>query len=162
MTLSGLDGEANEAEDQTRSKCVALARNCLRIADAAPTDFSACHRLKSEANAGIIVRFKDLQTRNRWLENAKNLKNSMQSAVGISPDLPPVIRPLKSELLNVRRQMPAESKSRCNIRYLRHWPYIELRRPNGDPIRPDESSLKTVAKTILGFPALLQMTPPSS
>ena len=39
------------------------------------------------------LRFWDLQQRNQWLDNAKKLKNH-QDNISISPDLPPVLRPL--------------------------------------------------------------------
>lgn len=160
LTMHGLKGPANETEDQTRSKCVDLAKTQLRINDAHDGDFSACHRLKPDADSGVILRFKDLRQRNRLLANAKHLKGSDRASVSISPDLPPVLRPLKKELLNQRRQMPPDEKSRCSVHHLRSWPYVELHRRNGASIRP-ATDLSDVMKQVLGVPALLNCVEPS-
>ena len=101
LTIQGLKGLDEEKECDTLEACVTLAKDHLQIPNAAVTDFSACDRLSTKANAGIILWFRDLQQRNQWLENAKNLKNH-QDRIGISPDLPPVLRPLKTELFKKR------------------------------------------------------------
>ena len=71
LTAQGLKGDEDEDEDDTRAACVNLAQQHMGITDAATTDFSSCHRLSRQANNGIILRFKDLRVRNKWLSNAK-------------------------------------------------------------------------------------------
>ena len=124
LTLHGLPGEAGENEDVTRQSCIKLAREKLGITEAKEADFSDCHRLKQGPNAGIIIRFRDLGDRNMWLDNA-GLKDS-QMKISLSPDLPPKLRQLKTELLNIRKGLPTEQKSRSTVRYLAQWPYVKL------------------------------------
>lgn len=134
LIIQGLKGNPKEDENDTRQKVVDLARGKLELGDSSPGDFAACHRLKSAANAGIIVRFKDLNTRNQWLAVAKRLKGH-QDHVTISPDIPPPLRCCKSELLNIRKEMPAEKKRRSYVRQLPRWPYAELVVPDGQPLQ---------------------------
>jgi hypothetical protein len=84
----------------------------------------ACHRLKQEKNAGIIIRFNNLTDRNLSLQNAKNQKNSDKS-ITIPPDIPPILKPLKKELLDARKELP--NKSTAKLRYSKSWPYISLK-----------------------------------
>ena len=93
LTIHGLKGEAGEDEKVTRDACLKLAKDHLGIPDAATTDFAACHRLSKQACSGIIMRFRDLSTRNTWLGNAKQLRDH-PDAIKIS-HLPPVLRPMK-------------------------------------------------------------------
>ena len=147
-------GQAGEEEDITRQSCVKLARDQLGVNDALPTDFAACHRLRQQYDASILVRFVDLNKRNQWLSSAKNLKGK-DTNISISPDLPPVLRPLKRELLNKRKTLPPQQKSRAHLRYLREWPYIELSMgKNVTPIRP-EISKRSVVQDTIGFSPLL-------
>ena len=152
ITIQGLAGPANEDESTTRDACVRLARTHLGITDAAANDFAACHRLKPAVNAGIIARFNDLAKRNAWLANAKNLKNSGLS-VSIAPDLPPKIRPLKTELLNVRKDMSPDQKRQATVRYLKQWPYVQLKCA-GDKIIKPSLSQRELTTSILGFDPL--------
>ena len=123
LNIQGVKGQAGEEEDITRQSCVKLARDQLGVNDALPTDFAACHRLRQQDDASILVRYVDLNKRNQWLSSAKNLKGK-DTNISISPDLPPVLRPLKRELLNKRKTLPPQQKSRAHLRYLREWPYI--------------------------------------
>ena len=117
------------------------------------SDYAACHRLSQEPNAGVIMRFKDLSQRNAWVNGAKNLKNQPNCKnFSISPDLPNDLRPLKTELLNKRKSLPFEQKRESNIRYLRQWPYVELRIKHQPTIRPSES-VANVCERVLGLPA---------
>ena len=109
LAIHGVKGKAGETEGDTRSSCVALARQHLSVANATEADFSACHRLNKREDAGIIIRFKCLNQRNLWLKRVKNLK-SHTDKISISPDIPPVLRCLKSELLQKRKVLPAEQK----------------------------------------------------
>ena len=148
LSIQGLKGAADEDEDVTRTKCVELATAQLKVENASVNDFSACHWLKTEADAAIIVRFKDLKMRNSWLSNAKNLKNTDFKDVSISPDLPPIIRCLKSELLDKRRLMNREDKANASLRYLRSWPYVQLNRKNREPLRPTKPLADIVNATL--------------
>ena len=94
LTVQGLKGTPGEDESVTREACVKLAKEHLQIDDASVYVFAACHRRAKKENAGIIMRFKDLQQRNIWLQNAKHLKTH-EDKISIAPDLPPVLRPLK-------------------------------------------------------------------
>ena len=105
LTIHGLKGEAGEDEEVTRDACVKLAQDHRGIPDAASTDFAACHRLSKHASSGIIMRFRDLSTRNTWLGNAKELRHH-SDAISISPDLPPALPPMEKELLTKRKDMP--------------------------------------------------------
>ena len=57
LAIHGVKGKAGETEADTRSSCVALARQHLGVANATEADFSACHRLNQREDAGIIIRF---------------------------------------------------------------------------------------------------------
>ena len=116
LTIHGLKGEAGEDEEVTRDACVKLAQDHLGIPNAASTDFAACHRLSKHASSGIIMRFRDLSTRNKWLGNAKELRHHSDTK-SISPDPPPpppppALRPMKKELLAKREDMPQAQRSK--------------------------------------------------
>ena len=149
-------GPADEDETNTRRACVDVAKSHMGIPDASAFDFSACHRLSRKENAGIIVRFKDLQQRNEWLANAKSLK-SHTDKVSIAADLPPVLRPLKKELLQKRKDHPAEQKRGSIVRNLKQWPYVELKILNGPVIKPSARAADIV-NTVLGFNALWRLS----
>ena len=100
------------------------------------------------------MRFKDLQQRNEWLINAKSLKS--HTDISIFADLPPVLRPLKKELLQKRRYLPVDQKRGLVVRNLKPWPYVELKVINGPVIKPNASATDTV-KSVLGFNAHWQM-----
>ena len=163
LNIQGIKGLAGEDEDMTRTKVVEFARNKLGITDAEPSDYAACHRLSQAADSGIIMRFIDLSRRNAWLDNAKNLKRHADcNNISISPDLPNDLRPLKSELLNHRKALPREQKKNASIRYLKQWPYVELRIKNHPTIRPKES-VAHVCERVLGLgkdTLLLKVTEP--
>ena len=166
LNIHGLQGSAGEPEHVTRAKCAELAfgaetedpngvktfQKYLGIEGSSEKDFSACHRLNQDKDAGIIVRFVDLKRRNEWLENAKKLRGTAMEGVSISPDLPPAIRPFKKELLNQRRQLPPHVKSKATIKYLKSCPYVELRikDSNEPPLRPSQLTQRTAMNNILG------------
>ena len=110
ITIHGLKSKAKEDEAETRQACVNQATSHLCIPDASTSDFAACHHL-AQKDAGVIIRFCDLAQRNLWLSNAKNLR-TMKDPVSISPDLPPVLRPLKSELLQKKEGSPCNYEER--------------------------------------------------
>ena len=149
LTVQGLKGIAGESEATTRDKCVELARSKLKIADADTADYAACHRLNRSPNAGIIMRFVDLAQRNKWLDGARNLKDDPANKdISISPDLPNALRPLKTELLNKRKALPPAQKANSSLRYLRAWPYMELRIQNEPTIRPTASLMSVCSKVL--------------
>ena len=151
LNIQGIQGAASEDEKVTRAKVVDFAKNKLRIPDASLNDYGACHRLSQEASSGIIMKFLDLSQRNAWLDSAKNLKRYPDCAnVSISPDLPNDLRPLKTELLNKRKQLPPDQKKSSSIRFLKQWPYVELRVKHHPTIRPSES-VTNVCERVLGL-----------
>ena len=160
LNIQGVSGIAGEEESATRAKVVDFAINKLRIRDAAASDFGACHRLSQEANSGIILKFLDLSQRNAWLDAAKNLKHFPDCKVSISPDLPNDLRPLKTELLNKRKNLPPEQKKNSSVRFLKQWPYVELRIKNHPTIRPSESITNVCERVLdLGKDTLLLNIP---
>ena len=67
--------------------------------------------------------------------------------------LPPVLRSLKKELLEKRRELPPEVKSRAHVRYLRQWPYVELSMgKNKTSIRPSTTQRAIVQKFLGSAP----------
>jgi hypothetical protein len=125
LIVSGLKGEAHEPQIITRQSCLTLAKDSLGIDDALNTSLAACHRLKQELNAPIIIRFTDLDVRDNWLRRAKNLRNHPDK-VSISPDVAPAIRPLKNDILDQRRKLSDEQRRHSQVKYLKQWPYFEL------------------------------------
>ena len=97
----------------------------------------------------MIIRFTDLSQRDEWLAGTSNLKG-LEKNFSLTPDLPPVIRPYKDQLMLQRKQMPAEVKSKTRIRYLPKWPFVELRTEGQPPVRPDVT-LRDITPTILGL-----------
>ena len=97
LMISGLEGQANESE-VNKSKLKKFAVESLKVTDAISHPMAACHRLSNEANFAIIAKFVNLDDRNTWLSCAKNLKGKGTS-VSISPDLPPALKPLKTDTL---------------------------------------------------------------
>ena len=149
LTIQGLPGDAKEDEGDTRRACVEFAKKHLGVGDASEQDFAACHGLNQCSDAGIIARFVDLQPRDQWLLGARGLQNS-DMRVSIIPDLSPVVRPLKKELLEKRRTLSPNIKSKAHILYLRQWPYVELSMgKDKDPIRPS-CETRTIVQSFLG------------
>ena len=61
-----------------------------------------------------------------------------------------VLRCLKTELLQKRKNLPIEQKRRSYVKHLRQWPYMELHLPNSPTIRP-ETKVETIVQSVLGF-----------
>ena len=151
LVLYGIKGEAGEAETTTRDKCRKLASK-IGVPNASSMNFAACHRLNHNApDAGIIARFTDLADREAWLSKAKNL-SSVDTALKLSPDLPPVLRKQKNELLKRRGEMGEAEKRNTRLRYIPHWPYVELvyKDKSNAPIRPPYTK-EQILRDILGF-----------
>ena len=154
LNIQGIKGQAGEEEDITQQSCVKLARDQLGVNDALPMDFAACHRLRQQDDASILIRFVDLNKWNQWLSSAKNLKGK-DTHISISPDLPPVLYPFKCELLNKWKTFPPQQKSKAHLRYLCEWPYIELSMgKNVTLIRP-KTSKRSVVQDTIGFSPLI-------
>ena len=152
--IQGVMGPANENESTTREAAIVLATTGLRVVNAANSRIAACHRLNNKEKAPIIVKFCDLSERNIWLDGAKHLKNQTER-ISLNPDLPPTIRNLKTELLRMKKELPAEQKARSSVRYIRQWPYVELRMADHPTLRP-QTSPKTIVQTLLGLDPLFK------
>ena len=132
VIISGLKGDKGEAEGDTRNAVIELGRKKLEVNDARSTDFTACHRLKQDANAPIIARFADLSKRDLWMANAKRLKNTN---ISISVDIPPCLRQVKKNLIETKKTFSPEVKRRSYIRHYANFPYFKLfRHDQKDPI----------------------------
>ena len=151
LIIQGIEGTANEDQKVTRQKCVTFATSKLGIRDAGAMPLAACHRLQPAAGSGIIIRFCDLADRNTWLDSARNLRNQ-DIKVNISPDVPPVLRGIKKDLLQKRKDLPAEEKRFSHIKYQRQWPYMFLARKGKGPIN------STISKQDI-IRAVLNMNP---
>ena len=57
LVIDGVGGAAREKEEDTRTACLALTRDALKIPDAINTRISACHRLSPDANSAIYIPF---------------------------------------------------------------------------------------------------------
>lgn len=155
LILHGVDGPAGEDEAATRSTCVSFANSVLKVSDAKSTQFAACHRLSGKANAGIIVRFSDLAQRDRWLAGTRHLRNHAKK-VTLCPDLPPVLRPSKDELMLTRSKLSPSVKAKSRVKYLPHWPFVELR-IEGQPPKRSATQLSHIAAKVLGMDPLLKI-----
>lgn len=131
LILKGLQGDRAELSTVTNRKFVELGHHLFNSTYVPP--LKACHRLSSEAGARVIVSFMKLNDRNFWLQNAKVLHRENMS---LQPDLPPIVRPLQSELLTVRKNLDAAAKKRCYIKYTPTWPYVTLIQPQSGDQEP--------------------------
>ena len=148
LIVQGVKGEANETCKQTAQKCTELAKTYLGVHDAKDTDFAACHRLKHELNAGIIVRFVDLTMRDRWLAGARGLANCPDK-ISMSPDLPPATRCLRKDLMKKRATLPTMDKRNSTIKYLKVWPFVQLA-IKGKPSLQPTITKEQVTESLLG------------
>lgn len=155
LVIHGLKGDAKEDGTVTRAKCLRFAQEVLQVPDAEDTPLAACHRLAQGADAGIILRFVDLADRDAWLSGTKHLKN-YASKISISPDLPPVLRPLKDELMEKRSKLPTATKQKSRVRFLPKWPFVELRTEGQDPTRPS-ASLNSITAKMLDLQPLIEL-----
>jgi hypothetical protein len=144
LIIGGLPGTENEPENSTEAKVRDMAKFQLKIQSAHSMTLAACHRLSRDKNAPIIVKFINLNDRNSFLSNAKQLKNC-DSCISISPDLPPILKDLRDEILKERKNLPSEQKKLCKIEYTKSWPYMTLK-SNGNHYKPEFSVEKLVSK----------------
>ena len=160
LTLKLLKDTTKEDEIDTHVPCVQLARDTLEIEKASVWDFAAWHRLSQKADAGIIIRFNDISKRNMWLANAKNLKGRAYH-ISTSPDVPPVLRPMKKQLLLKRKDLPPEDKKRSFISYHRQWPYMDLAVDNNRFVMSDVRK-DTLIHSVLGVNLMLSIQEPGA
>ena len=155
MIIHGIDGAAGEEEFTTRSKCLGFARDVLRVADVEKCRLAACHRLSRKENAGIIIRFCDLAQKDQWFAGTKHLRGHPKR-ISVSPDIPPVLRPMKDGLMKQRSQLEPDQKSKSKVRYLPIWPFVELKIDGQSPIRPSET-LSQITQQIIGFDHVMKI-----
>ena len=158
LIIQGVKGSAGEPETTTRQKCIDLAKSHLQVADADGALFAACHRLKQQDNAGIILRFCDLQQRNRWLMGARHLSHHPDN-ISITPDVAPAIRPIRKDIMMQRKTLAPEIKAMSSVRYLAQWPFIQLAIRNQQPTLPRVTK-DEVASLLLGRNARLAVQAP--
>ena len=104
--------------------------------------------------------------RDKWLANAKNIQTYISELrppnpgkkISMSIDLPPILRPLKDNLMRKRRELPPEKRRRSKLRYLPKWPFVELRVEGDATIRPTET-LADITKSSLGLDLSAQIPP---
>ena len=77
--------------------------------------------------------------------------------ISINLDLPPTIRNLKTELLKMKKELPAEQRARSSIRYIRQWPYVELRIADNPTLRP-QTSPKSIVQSLIGLDPLFKFS----
>ena len=124
-----------------------MAKEYLDIPDASVGDFAACHRLTNRSGAAIIARFVDLDVRNLWLSRAKKLAR-YPGRVSISPDLPPILRDVKQELLRKRANLDQEKKRQSYVKHLKTFPYVQLEIRGQQAVKP-QITLESLAKKFL-------------
>ena len=155
LVIDGVKGVAEEKEYDTRKACLTMADQQLKVPNTKDTGISACHRLSTNANSPIYIRFTDLQQRNSWLSHAKNLAGK-NSSISISPDLPPVLRKLKKDLLDQRKKLDENIRKKSSIKYLRQWPFLILKIKDHDDLAPNISK-QSIVNEVLGFNAHMEI-----
>lgn len=136
IIVHGIKGPRNESEEETEKKIREMASDILKIDDAknrSTHPFAACHRLSREADSGVIVKFSNLTSKNIWMAETKKLKGNR---ISISQDLPPILKPLKSELLGFRKMLNPEQKPKTKLIYSKSWPYLSLKLADGTLHKP--------------------------
>ena len=86
------------------------------------------------------------------MEGTKHLKR--EDKISVMPDLPPVLRPLKKDLLAVKRDLPVDLRKKARIKYLKKWPYLQLTVPGRDPAYPKQTAKEVVADYLEHDPAM--------
>ena len=89
--------------------------------------------------------------RDAWINKSRNLRD-VTKAVSISPDLSPVLRKMKTKLMNIRKDLPREDKKLARVKYMKGWPFVKLTfKDNARPTQIPTFSKKQILKDILGF-----------
>ena len=89
------------------------------------------------------------------LSGTKNLKNYNEK-ISISPDLPPVLRPAKDELLQKRSKLPLQTKQKSRIKFRPQWPFVQLK-VEGQAPKSSSLTLRAVTTSMAGVDPLLQL-----
>lgn len=129
VLVDGVPGLMNESNSATRQKITSLSAEVFKNLNP-NLHLKACHRLSQKADARIIVVFSDLDNRNHWFENAKNLSVYNQkygTRIRICPDLPPTVRPLRNDIMMQRKTLKESSPGKVSrVQYLPRFPYVCL------------------------------------
>jgi hypothetical protein len=145
IIVSGVPGEQREHESRTRESMITFAHRDLQIEQANQTNFAACHRLKNTANAPVLVTFLDLAQKDTWLRKAHLLRNA-PTKMAITQDLPPSLRELRNEVYERKKSLPELQQRQYTIRYHLAWPFVEMKTPNGDTLKPKSTKAELVSK----------------
>lgn len=128
LLVDGVPGIKNESTYETRKKTESLAKDAFKFKK--PLYLQACHRLKPENNARIIIVFTDLDDRNFWLDNASKLKDynmKNKTKINLCPDLPPAVRPLRNDIMMQRKELLQSSPEKVlRVMYSPRFPYVSL------------------------------------
>lgn len=163
LVLQHLPGPKGEEAHTTRGKLVDFAKNHLKIPEACREDFGACHRLNhATEHSGIIMRFRDLEMREKWVQNARNLKDFIPieglKKPSISVNLPPSVASMRDDLMLHRKSLPPNQKKTAHVRYSASFPYVRLQLSAGDVKEPPDSAKKKLVSDILGFDPMFKYT----
>ena len=88
----------------------------------------------------IFARFSHLYEKNAWLECCST-KIAPADKISLIPDLPPVLRDMRTSLLDVRKDI-RKGGGKAFLKYQPEWPFMKLVVGEGDAreeMRPEES-----------------------
>ena len=126
--VTGIPGTTNEDTGKTEVLVRDFFIKKLSLSTELVEDFlfQAVHRLPGGKmdKKNIIVRFLSLAERDRVLQAAQKLAPNSGHAVYI--DLPPEIGKIRLNLLEKRRNMPADVKKNYKLKYYKEPPFIDL------------------------------------
>ena len=85
----------------------------------------------------------------------RTIKN-YNKKISISPDLPPVLRPAKDELLQERSKLPLQTKQKSRIKFLPQWPFVQMKVEGRAP-KSSSLILRAVTTSMAGVDPLLKL-----
>lgn len=142
VILTGVKGKAKETSAETREIVIKLFRNTLNI-ELTSAAFAALHRLNFKVqDSAIILRLHDLQTKYDIFAQVHKLPKEIH----ITQDIPPTLRPLRSEVLDIRNKTTKYQKKDMKVRYLQSWPYIVVKVDEKKIIEPKTTAIEIVEK----------------
>ena len=128
LILHGIPGEENERDYETVAKVVAFGNDKLGVPN---TSIATAHRLNFHApNSAIYLRFVKLHERNAWLR-ACSEKLTPADNKSLIPDIHPVLRDVRSNLLDMRKDLRRQQK-KAHLKYIPEWPFMKLVVIDGD------------------------------
>lgn len=151
LVLTGVPGDKNEDQQTTRKTVLQLGATVLKVS-LPTTAIAACHRLSNiNQNAAIIIKFVDLSDRDTWISNAGKLKDYKPtgSAVGLSPNLPPVLVKIRKSILLKRANLDAPTRRTSKVKYMPRFPYMKLSIFGKNDILPEQSK-ESLARDFYG------------